>query len=357
MKCPKCKNEIMKDSKFCDQCGYSFKKNKKIKLLFITVFLAIIGFSIGAASSYFLSPKYIARKYFNTVISNDTSKIYKYVDSKSPFITKELFQKKYIEVGKITDVEIDDISNEDDYILVTFKYLLDNNESKSYVKLKEKKFLGILTYYKVESGKVARNVKFRVLKGSKVTLDGEDISSYLKNSEENFDVYSMPDLVSANYNIKVEMPIGITVSKDILVSGDNTYTIAKLKLESDMKKNLNDDILNKLNILYTSSIDNKKYNDISDNFSNDLSNLYRSIKRSLNDSITSFEFSDITINSTYLNDDGMLSLEIFADYDIVVNGEEKSDYLSLEVIYSYDDNEFNLYDINNSYQVRNENYQ
>ena len=356
MKCPKCKSTMNKDNKFCDQCGYSFKKRKRNLLIIVTCILAVVGFLIGCLSSYYLSPKYVALKYFKTVISNDTSSIYKYVDSDSPFVSEELFSKKYEEIGNVTNYKVEDIVKENDYVKVNFSFLLDGNESNAYVKLKEKKFLNIFTYYKVESGTIARNVHLRVLKNSEVKVDGVDVSKYLKTSEEYYDVYVLPDLVSSSYSVDVNMPTGISVTKDISFEDNGTYTISKIKLEQDLKEEFKSDILDKINILYKASVDSKKYDEISNSFYNDLSNLYRSIKRSIGSNISSFNFSFVSINSAMLNEEGMLCLEIFADYDLKVNDEEKSDYLSLRVIYSYDDGKFNLYDIDSSYQVKPENY-
>ena len=357
MKCPKCKNEVVNDSKFCDQCGYSFKGKKFKLVIIITLVLAVIGFSIGLSFSYFLSPTYVANKYFKAVISNDANNVYKYVKSDSPFVTKESFLKKYETVGNVTDYKIESMERENNYIKVNYTYKLDGNAANSYVKLNEKKFLGIFTYYKVETGSIARNVELRVLKGSKVSIDSTDMTKYLKNSEEYFDVYVLPDLISGEYSVEVDMPIGISVTKNISFTDSSKYTIAKIKLENDLKDKLSDDLIDKLNVLYKAGVEGKKYKEISDNFYNDLSSLYRSIKRSLGSNITSFNFTDISISSSSLDDEGKLSLEVIADYDVRVNDEDKSDYLSFKVTYSYDDNEFNLYDIDNSYQVKTENYQ
>ena len=134
--------------------------------------------------------------------------------------------------------------------------------------------------------------------------------------------------------------------------------VIMLNLSDDLTNSIESNLKDALNLLYKSAVDGKDYDEINE-FKNDLSSLYRSVKRSMNSSsksVEEIEFTNVELKSSMFNEKGKLEVEIFADYDMryvnnnVSNGKniEVSDYMSLAV--ELDDN----YEIINIYTSYNE---
>jgi glutaredoxin-related protein len=145
------------------------------------------------------------------------------------------------------------------------------------------------------------------------------------------------------------------MDKTIDIATDSSYTICKVSLDSSLKEELSSTILSNLNTLYQASIQNKSYSEISDNFKNDLSSLYNQLRRSLAyKKINSIEFTDVDITTSTFNDDGMLELEVFADYKMSYNDEDTEDYVSYTVLLDYNDDSFVLSDFSYSHQEKSD---
>lgn len=374
MKCLKCGEKIEGTDKFCANCGEKVKRkengfstNNIITIIVLCVCLIGILFGINRIVNYFTSPNYVAMKYFEVVANNDVDKIYSYIEKyeDSPFISKEILNDKMTRLENIENYSIKSIKTENNKTYVEFQYDLDGEYKTSYVEVKRVNNSKFLKTYEVVSGKLAQNVTIRVLKNAKVTVDGKDISAYLNenDNDEYYDTYVMPAMIQGSYKFLVTLENGLIMEKNISLQSDSTYTLSKINLDTEVTTSLEKAIKDSLNTLYKSAIQEKNYEDISSNFKNDLSSLYRSIKRSIKSSskvMKEINFTDVEIKSSMFNDKGNLEVDIFADYDMKYSyqGEEKqaevSNYMSLSVEL---DSNFEVLNVYTSYQERERIYE
>ena len=265
MFCAECGTKNKSDAQFCESCGHKLenekpkktvktksqatknatkkeisKKNKIILAIgtIIVVALAIVYFILNNMTK----PSTIAEKFFNATMSYDAEAMYEYLDVKeSEFTTKEVF-KKIIDSSK----DEDDVPTVVNYTVgksipatdklsttVTITYMLKNSDKSNtldvkLIKDKNKKWL-IFDNWKVNvSGfDIVDDYEIKVMKGSKVKVEGVEVSSkYLnkKESDGSFDVYTMPAMFETTYNIVVTLPIGVDIEDKMRVSEGNSYT-------------------------------------------------------------------------------------------------------------------------------------
>jgi len=353
MKCIKCKNKINKSDKFCFECGTKIEKrelnafiNGKVVIFTGILFSLICVFLLGYSFNKKLkSPEEVATEYFETVIRNNSNEIYPYIEeySDSPFVSEKMLSDKMVRLGKIENYSIKGVEEKDGKILVEFQYDLDGEYQTSYVELKKEKIYKYFDSYKVVSGKLASNVILRVLAGSTIKVDDKEISNYLneKDDDEYYDTYEMPDMIAGIYKVDITLKNGLKLYKEFSVASNNKYTLSKINLTEELANPIQSKIKDSLNVLYKSAVDGKNYEDIN-KFKNDLSSLYRSIKRSMNSSnktVLEIDFTNVEAKLAMFNDKGNLEVEIFADYDMeyidnTIAGNKKitiSDYMSLSV--------------------------
>lgn len=371
MKCLKCGETYEKTDKFCANCGAKVQKengfstNHIIIIVVLSVCFIGILFGINRIVNYFTSPNYVAMKYFEVVKNNDVDKIYSYIEEyeDSPFVSKEILNDKMTRLENIENYSIKGMKTENNKTYVEFQYDLDGKYQTSYVEVKKVNHSKFIKTYEVVSGKLTQNVTIRVLKNAKVTVDGKDISAYLNknDNDEYYDTYEMPAMIQGSYKFLVTLENGLIMEKNISLQSDSTYTLSKINLDTEVTTSLEKSIKESLNTLYKSAIQEKNYEDISSNFKNDLSSLYRSIKRSMKSSskvVKEINFTDVEIKSSMFNDKGNLEVEIFADYDMkysyLEEEKEVSDYMSLSVEL---DSNFEVINVYTSYQERERIYE
>jgi len=369
MKCVKCKMRVEKTDKFCPNCGEKIVSrnlnayvNKKVIFVLVS-FICLLGILFGSYCifKHLNSPSYIATKYFETVIKNNPDDIYPYVKEydDSPFVSKELLKEKMTKLGKIENYSIKDIKEEGNKILVEFEYDLDGEYATSYVELKKEKILKFFDSYEVVSGKLALNVTIRVLSDSKITIDDKDIKKYLKENDDDkyYDTYVIPAMINGSYKFDIILDNGFEMDKEITLTSNSTYTLSKINLDDEVTSSIEKDLKDDLNVLYKASIESKNYEELPE-FKNDLSSLYRSIKRSMNSSsksVKEIDFTNVEVKSSMFNDKGNLEVEVFADYDMkymYYNSEKEvnvSDYMSLAVEL---DDELEIINIYTSYNEK-----
>lgn len=369
MKCIKCKMKVEKTDKFCPNCGEKIVSrnlnayvNKKVIFILVS-FICLLGILFGSYCifKHLNSPSYIATKYFETVIKNNPDDIFPYIKEydDSPFVSKELLKEKMTKLGKIENYSIKNIKEEDSKILVEFEYDLDGEYATSYVELKKEKVLKFFDSYEVVSGKLALNVTIRVLADSKITIDDKDIKKYLKENDDDkyYDTYVIPAMINGSYKFDIILDNGFEMDKEITLTSNSTYTLSKINLDDEVTSSIEKDLKDDLNVLYKASIESKNYEELPE-FKNDLSSLYRSIKRSMNSSsksVKEIDFTNVEVKSSMFNDKGNLEVEIFADYDmkyIYYNSEKEvnvSDYMSLAVEL---DDELEIINIYTSYNEK-----
>lgn len=404
MFCAECGTKNKSDAQFCESCGHKLenekpkktvktksqatknatkkeisKKNKIILAIgtIIVVALAIVYFILNNMTK----PSTIAEKFFNATMSYDAEAMYEYLDVKeSEFTTKEVF-KKIIDSSK----DEDDVPTVVNYTVgksipatdklsttVTITYMLKNSDNSNtldvkLIKDKNKKWL-IFDNWKVNvSGfDIVDDYEIKVMKGSKVKVEGVEVSSkYLnkKESDDSFDVYTMPAMFETTYNIVVTLPIGVDIEDKMRVSEGNSYTysLSLDNLTDEVKTKIQDSVKSSLQTLYDGAKDKKSFDDIKASFEYkdaDLSELkeeYEKLTNNISSSITltSITFSDVKLSRVNINSEGNLyvSTKVSYSYSLTyqsgeetkTNDSKDTDYVYLT--FDYADDTFKLIDV------------
>lgn len=354
MKCKKCGKKITHKDSYCGECGeeinqkeYREKQRKKIiKSIIIVGIVCIFLTCLSMVTLHVNSPRYIALKYFNTVASSDTDKIYNYIKGKeSLFVSENILKEKDSLQKNIEDVSITRIYENQNKTYVEFSYTLNGKNTISYVELKKKKIFNILDTYEVISGKVSSNIEFVVPKNSTVTIDEKDISSYLqKDKTSQYDTYYIKDMIKGDYTIEVTFANGLKIKKDISVEDGRTYKIIDVCLTKEQEKQIETKSITSLNLLSEAALTNKDYSAISSSFQQDIGILYKSIKRNItNKEITALKYTDCEIKDTYINHDGNVEVSLLVDYSYTYKSEvegtktkETSHFITLTYVYQND---------------------
>lgn len=404
MFCAECGTKNKSDAQFCESCGHKLENEKptktvkskpqsgknstkkqmskknKIILAIVTVIvvaLAIVYFIL----SNMTKPSTIAEKFFNATMSYDAEAMYEYLDVEdSEFTTKEVF-KKIIDNSK----DEDDIPAVVNYTVgkpvastdklsttVTITYVLKNSDKSKtldvkLIKDKNKKWL-IFDNWKVNvSGfDIVKDYQIKVMKGSKVKVEGIEVSSkYLdkEKSDDSFDVYSMPAMFETTYNVLVTLPLGIDIEDEMRVSEGNSYTysLSLDNLTDEVKTKIQDSVKSNLQTLYDGAKDKKSFDDIKASFEykdadlSDLKEQYEKLVKNISSDITltSISFTDVKLNRVNINSEGNLYVATKVSYNYSLtyqSGEETktndskdTDYVYLT--FDYADDTFKLIDV------------
>lgn len=405
MFCAECGTKNETGAQFCENCGHKIevetvaatttvapnsgksfstkikemsKKNKIISVIAIVLVVALI--TVYLVLNNMTKPEKIAEKFFNATMSYDVDAVYKFLDvEESEFTTKEMLKRI-----SSSDIDEDDIPKVLNYtvakpvvssdglsVTVTITYVVegdDDSETASIklVKDKNKKWLFFDNWKVSVSGTdTVKGYEIKVMKDSKVTIEGVEVNSkYIdkKESDDTLDVYSMPAMFATYYDIVITLPIGIEIEDDIYVSKNSSYTY-KLSISSltdEVEGNIKTAVKTNLQILYNGVKDKKSFDDIKSSFDykdadlTDLKDVYEDLVDDIGSSITltKVEFKDVTLSSVSINEDGNLyvSAKVTYDYSLTYqSGEEtkthdSNDYDYIYLTFDYADNTFKLID-------------
>lgn len=355
MKCQNCGETYKKEDIYCGNCGTKIKKENKfinfilkhkIKIIIISIIIASL-MSLYAIVSYFTSPVYIANKYFNAVINNDYDKIYTTFNVENEFVTKEQLKEKIKEL-KVDNFKIVDYEITDDQALITYEYTKDNQKYYANVSLTKdgSKYL-IFNNWKINSGKLSKDITIKLPKGSKVTLDNKELTKYLKE-DENYDIYEIPYMITGTYNLDVTLTDGTNINEDIVISSNETYSLNNIDLVDNTKNIVKEQAKNYISELYNGLINNNE------SVSDSINNLYKEIKYYYKNSdikLKSFNITSLDIIKATYNKKGNLSVTYKVEYDYtLVNGDNTysgSNRDIIEIEYNYVDG-YNLKSIKNT---------
>ena len=390
MYCGECGTKNNKESTFCSECGAKLKeenkvnkvnknpmsKKKKILIILILILIAllILGYN-------FLNKKYsaesVATDYFKAIISNDPNKIYDALNlTDSEFTTKKDFEKIYEETYKddieVLNYSLIDMEYEDDNLTVEaeFKVIFkDSQEDTITIKLikdKKKKLLIFDSWYVYNENNlfVVNDYTINVPKGTIVSINDKKVEEkYLdkKESDEEEDVYVIPQIIVGKSIIKTKLPCGIETEKEVNISTYNDHYKLDIDintLSEEMTKKLQDKIKEDINNIYANLISKKSWNDVRSDYiynKTDLSDLedeydgaYEEIAENTSKQLKKFNVTDVTINSISVEDNKIkIRCKINYDYTLDYNKKtynENSSYIT-NIIYDYYDNEYKIYDI------------
>lgn len=315
MKCEKCNHIQKKGEKYCENCGIKFGAYKRMEPILskkaqigilatvIAFLLFFCGYQIG---NYMTSPSWIARNYFEKVVNNDISAIYKLVgENDSTFYNQNLLKEKMELFETVDSYQILAVDIQGREALVTFEYYLENDSKAYYANVKlyrnsKKKWL-FYDNWNVESGKVVENITIEAPKNASVTIDGIDIKEF-KNSEKStdtIDVYQIETMVAGTYEVQIKMNHDITATENIEVTDHATYTLGDVTLPDTVKEELENKTLELVRTLYTGATLNQTFESIQSSL-HDVSDLdmiedrYIALKRSIQNGLIQYQTIDIS---------------------------------------------------------------
>ena len=398
MFCGECGTQNDRESLFCSNCGkplvhdnngpakvkQPMSKNKKI-LIAVLVIVALLlggGYKIGSDMT---SPKKVAGDYITALVNKDGNKLYNYLDLEGDktFVSKKIFNNLLkesdttsteLESYKINEVEY---SEDGDTAKVKFSYTLkgstrEKTDTVKLVKQEDKKFL-VFDNWKVSdlsaSNTTMKDFKIKVLDGTVVTYAGVKVSSkYLDDESASGDyvVYKLPQVFTTKTELKAVLPGGMEIEDKVTPSSYNsTYTVRfnKNNLSTDVKNKITNKSKEVLSTIYDSAVAKKQFSEIKSNFEHgklDLSNLetaYNKLVSNLASSsttLTSIDFTNVSLYDIDLTKDGNYKVEVKVNYDYSVSytsygsdevkTHDDTDYDYMIIILSCDKNDYYLVD-------------
>lgn len=376
MFCPKCGKKNKKGASFCESCGAKIveeskktdskkkpnKKNKTITIVIVVVIVLLITAFMVFQNN--CKPSKVALGYFEALTSNNTSKLYDYLDiPDSEFTTEKIFKEVYNdkEINIINyKVSNEQISSDGLNASVTITYNVSGSDSAkteviSLAKDKTNKFL-IFDNWKIsESSSVyTENYKLSVYKDSKVKLEGVTLpSKYKTNDSKRYDVYEIPAIFKGTYDVTVTLKNGLSYESELEV-GTSSSTLTNLELSDKNKSNLEKTISSNITTLYSSAIAEKSFSDIKKEFEytgsdlDDLESYYTTFAKSISSNkLTEYNLKKVGIKDISVNEDGYLSVRVGVDYSY-----KAKKYFSDEIISKTGDSTAYLtYDYNNGFKL------
>ena len=353
MFCEKCGAKAKEGAKFCEECGERLKKpvkkakkkmkplSKKNKIIIgvvsVLVLILVIFFII---CSNIYKPKTIAVNYFEAVINNDYDALYDYLDvDNKDFTSKKVFKELVKEdeaSNEVVNYRVTSSSVSSDGLSanVTIKYVTNDSDNETatinLVKDKKNKML-FFSNWKVNNANLEtiKNYEIKAVKGSTVEVAGIKLDDYKddEKSDDDFDVYVLPEVFTLEYPVKITYPMGVTI--DTSIEPSTYYNGSTLELDvddisDDTKNEIENAILKDIQVIYDSAKDNKNFSDIKSNFeyeNGDLTELeasYNDFKEDLNGrstKLTEIKFKEVEISKIKITDESTLQVDFNADYD------------------------------------------
>lgn len=404
MFCGECGAKNKKTDAFCSECGAPLvheetetttttnvvkkprqpmsKKNKIIVAVIAAIVVVLgVGYKVGSDMT---NPKAIAEDYIKASISQDGNKLYKYLELEgdTTFVSKKIFtellktnntEASTIENYKITDVEYGDGKLT---AKVKFTYTMKGSSSEktssiSLTKQKDKKYV-IFDNWKVSdttsSSATMEDYEIKVTKGSTVTFAGVKLTDkYLDKdaSTSKLDVYKLPQVFTTKTTLKAVLPSGMEIEEEVTPSSYySTHTVSfdEDSLTDAAKEKITTKAKEALTTIYTNAIAKKEFSEIKSNFEHgsiDLTSFetnYTDLVSDLEDAsntLTSINFTDISLYDLELNDDGYLEVEVKVNYDYTVTYTNWSDetethndtaYAYMKVVFAYEKDDYYLVD-------------
>ncbi|MDD6207231.1 MAG: zinc-ribbon domain-containing protein [Clostridiales bacterium] len=273
MFCEKCGKKLPDQALFCDNCGYKIEiRNKvqpmphpqmqpkpqpkpqpmpqqrpvakKISLFTKVIAVEVIALVVLAGVFYtkmkeYTSPEMVAKEYFVSVMSGDTKKAYGLVEvDETEFVNETFFEKVVDQIGckNISNYKVKKAkTNKDDYskeIQITYRMKEDTQDYSFSVRLdkaSDKKFF-LFDQWKVNVGDyIQKDVSLRVLKDSKVKLEGIELGAKYFDSvdEGENDCYLIPKMFVGSYKADVTHDVyeDVAMSFELTEDDDTFYEV------------------------------------------------------------------------------------------------------------------------------------
>ena len=383
MFCEECGTKNESGAAFCEKCGHKLqevkpvkekkpakpmKKSTKIIMAVVAVVaVVLIGGYVYIAGT--LKPEKIALKYFKAYAAKDADTLYSLTDLEdSKFVSKKILKEslKDEEAIKLTSssAEKKESSDSKNVASVTVKYVEkgSSDEKTKTVKLAKsgKKWLLFDNWVVDSSELVVKDYRISVPLGTTPKLDGVEVPDKYKSDSYSsyYDSYTIPSMVKGNHKIVAEYKSGLKLAGEFKAYNNySSYSYTSLKLEDETSEKITKDLKSKIELLYSSAIEEKSFEDIASSFSEDYkdqieytydnlkSNVITDYKR-----LKEFKIQNLTVSSISLNDDDLeLSIKIKYDYkveyksgDEVKETSKKDQTSTIRAIYKVDKKDYTL---------------
>ena len=363
MFCPECGKKNEEGVNFCEYCGAKIQEPKKVKTpkkdkkplkkstkiliaVISVIVIAIVIFFIICSSKY--DPKAVAEGYFLAAAEKDADKLYQYMDvENSDFTSKKVF-KKLIETDEKTELvnySVGTVQKSSDGLSATvpITYTLKGESSSSttsvhLVKDKQKKLL-FFDNWQVSSddSMITTDYQITTFKDSTVTLEGVNVDKkYLdkKESTDDYDVYVLPTVFEATYDVTVTLKNGIELKDEINIGSYGDSNLTNLEVSDATKDAIEKIAPQTIESLYKSAMEKKAFADIKKDYEyegadlSDLEDSYDLFMNSISeDGLTKFTVSKASVDSATITEDGYLRATIDIEYEYNVKrtflGEER----------------------------------
>lgn len=379
MFCPECGKKNKKEAKFCEFCGSKIVEDKKIILpkkkktamprktkIIIGIVIALVVIVGGGGAILFSSftPSKVATDYFVALMSNDTDKLYDYLDiPENEFTTEEIFS----DVVNSEDEDLvnysvtkEEVSSDGLSAQVTISYTTQGSSSAQtmtiyLVKDSNNKFL-IFDNWKISEGSslIEEDYEIKVFKGSTLKLEGITVSEdYKTDEDEDYDTYVLPALFTGEYSAEITLTNGLTIYSTVDVGG-STLSLSSFDLSDDDKEALEEKVKEDVTNLYQAAIDGEDFDDIKDDYEyedgdlEDLEDAYSSFAKSIDSSeLEKYTLTDLKIDRITIDENGYLYVTIDIDYDYTVKEYFSDDTVSN----SSSDTAYLTYDYNEGFKL------
>lgn len=252
---------------------------RKIFRFFIEAFKILFMLAICAGLGIFLavgnrasSPERYAKKFFSYYITNNYEEMYKMIDiQESKFINYENYKSKCEGekiYGSIRDYHLSKPVRQGDTVTFVATYKLgEDTNSHTYTitlrKQKEKVYKFFDTWKVSVDRFIIRNYEINVPVGTYVTLDGEDIAAYKKETSEDGtqDKYVIDKIFSGDHTVAVNLDATGEITKTQYVTQDMatmTITTSDFAMKPDVQRKLNEYSVFVVNAMYQYSMDRTK---------------------------------------------------------------------------------------------------
>jgi len=369
MKCSKCNEKLKNSDKYCANCGTKVKKeNKFLKFIFknqmkiiITLIIILILAILYKVLCYVTSPTFVANRYLNNLINNNSEENEKTIDLETnDFLNEKILKEKNIDFDEFTNIELFNKIVTKNEALITYKYKINDQEYTASVNLSKDNKL--FSNWKINSGRVSKNVSFKVPTGSIVKIDDINIDKYLLENED-YDLYTIDYMTTGIYKIEITLKDGTILSDNIEVYSDRTYTIDNIQLTEETNEDLKKQAKVMLETLYNGIKDNKNLLEI--NYNDDIKKIYKNLNynyKNSNYKINNITYNDLEIINSKYNNEAKLEVTFQTEYNYnitynlnnVENNYEGINRGYVTIIFDYDENYIieKIENLKNSFPIR-----